>query len=129
MGINNYLRSPSLNFYISSRPDQAELPFPKKTLQVGEDSCMVYYDIPEKKMQWVLDRCQQSPDNRLHPEDLMFDLFAGKSFKWKDCMVLWHRNANVIASPYFVESGAFAGWFCVPWRPGIQPWGIPNIVK
>ena len=78
MGVKNYLRSPSLNFYISSRPDQEELPFPKKALQVGEDSCMVYYDIPEKKIQWVLDRCQQSPDNRLYSEDLMFDLFAGK---------------------------------------------------
>ena len=125
MGVKNYLRSASVNLYIATRKFQEELPFSMKTIQVGDDQCMVYCDIPEEKMQWALNH---SCHRRLSIETEMFDMFAGKKFKYKEAIILRYENVNIVASPYFVESGEI--WLdIVPWHRGIKAWGFPNIVK
>ena len=96
-----------------------------KLIQVGDDQCVVYYDIPEEKMQWALNH---SSHRRLSMETEMFDMFAEKKFKWKDAIILRHKNVNIVASPYFVESGEIC-LDVVPYRRGIKGWGFPNIVK
>ena len=125
MSVKNYLRSASENLYIATREFQEELPFPMKLIQVGDDQCVVYYDIPEEKMQWALNH---SSHRRLSMETEMFDMFAEKKFKWKDAIILRHKNVNIVASPYFVESGEIC-LDVVPYRRGIKGWGFPNIVK
>ena len=126
MSVKNYLRSTSVSLYIASIEYQEELPFPMKPLQVGDDQCMVYYDIPEEKMQWALNH--SSHDN-LYKEEIMFDMFVGKKFKWKDAIILRYKNINIVASPYFVESGATLLSDICKWFRGAKSWGFPNIVK
>ena len=65
------------------------------------------YDIPEEDMQSVLDEINPLLNVvTLNAEETRFDLFRSRSFKLKNCMVLWYRNTNLIVSPWFVEYGA-----------------------
>ena len=124
MGINNYLRNPEFEIDFAGRLDHTELPYEKKPLTVGEDVCMVY-DIPESDMQKILNKVNPYGTKR-QADDLMFDELKGECFKWKQAIVLWYRNTNLLVSPFFVESGANLHWI-IKWRPGIQKSKIPLI--
>lgn len=124
MAINNYLRSPYLGTFIAGRLDHTPLPYPVKPLQVGEDTCMVY-EIPETDMPKILNKVNPRNEHR-KAEDLMFDELKGECFKWKQAVVLWYRNTNLLVSPFFVESGANVDWIS-KWHSGIQKSKIPLI--
>lgn len=123
MGINNYLRNPEFDIDFAGRLDHTELPYPMKPLQVGEDECMVY-EIPEEDMPKVLNMV--NPYERRNAEDLMFDELKGECFKWKQAIVIRHRNTNLLVSPFFAECGANLHWIR-EWHPGIQKSRIPLI--
>ena len=62
------------------------------------------YEIPEEHKANVLERlCIFRPVPDL--EDLMEDIECGKTFKVKEFMVTREGAANVLCSPYYLESG------------------------
>ena len=126
--VKNYLRSASVKLFLYPRKNQPELPFPMKSLQVGDDVCLVYEGIPEEKKQWVLDHVAALSTHRIKVDDWIFDEYQGKRFQGRDCLILRYQGMNIIVSPFFVESGVSFMDF-LPWRPGIQKSRIPNIVK
>ena len=126
MGVNNFLRCAFIELQVAGYLDHTALPYPMKPLQVGEDVCMVY-EIPQENMQEVLNKVHPH-QGRKNAEDLMFDIFNGKTFRWKEAMVLWHKNTNLLVSPYFVESGT-CFYDIKKWHPGIEKNGFPRIVK
>ena len=106
MSEKNYLRCADIELHIGRENNHRKLPYPLTELQVGEDKC-IKYDIPEEDMQSVLDEINPLQNVvTLNAEETRFDMFRSRSFKLKNCMVLWYRNTNLIVSPWFVEYGA-----------------------
>lgn len=126
MSEKNYLRWSFIELQVAGYTDHIPLPYPMKPLQVGEDMCMVY-EIPEEDMQTVLNKVQ-AHHGRKNAEDLMFDIFNGKTFQWKEAMVLWHKNTNLLVSPYFVESGT-CFFDIIKWHEGIKKNDFSRIVE
>ena len=93
MSINNYLRNPEFESDFAGYLDHTPLSYPMIPLQVGEDVCMVY-EIPENEMQKILNKV--NPYQKRNAEDLMFDELIGECFKWKQAIVLWYRNTNLL---------------------------------
>jgi len=87
-----------------------KLPFPLRRALATWGPVEVY-EIPEKEKSAVL--------KKLYPfrsipalEDVMEDIHAEKTFRIKDFMVTREGTMNVLASPYYLESGGTViDWF------------------
>ena len=91
-----------------------KLPFPLRTVQTGRASVDVY-EIPEKQKAAVL--------KKLYPfrpipalKDVMEDIHAEKTFRVKDFIVTREGGMNVLASPFYLESGGSV----IDWIPARQ---------
>ncbi|MFQ6070381.1 MAG: hypothetical protein ACE5LC_07630 [Candidatus Aminicenantales bacterium] len=79
------------------------LPFPLRTVQTARGPIKVYV-IPEEKKGLVLEILYPfRPIPKL--ETMMEDIHAEKTFCVKEFMVTREGGMNVLASPYYLESG------------------------
>lgn len=79
------------------------LPFPLRTVETALGPVEVY-EIPEDQKGPVLEKlCPFHPIPKL--EALMEDIHAEKTFRVKEFMVTREGGMNVLASPYYLESG------------------------
>ena len=79
------------------------LPFPTRTVETDSGPIEIY-EIPDNQKGAVLERLylfRPFPDL----EDVMEDIHAEKTFKVKEFMVTREGAMNVLASPYYLESG------------------------
>jgi hypothetical protein len=79
------------------------LPFPLKTVNSPTGPARVY-EIPEDMKEEVLKKLyifQPVPSL----DDLMEDIHAEKTFRVREFMVAREGRTNVLASPYYLESG------------------------
>jgi len=79
------------------------LPFPLKTVESATGPVRVY-EIPEEYKEEVLKKLyifQPVPSL----DDLMEDIHAEKNFRVREFMVAREGRMNVLASPYYLESG------------------------
>lgn len=79
------------------------LPFPLKTVDSATGPVRVY-EIPEEMKEEVLKRLyifQPVPSL----DDLMEDVHAEKTFRVREFLVAREGRTNVLASPYYLESG------------------------
>lgn len=82
---------------------EPELPFPKRTVQT-EVGPVEVYQIPDGQKEAVLKKLYPfNPVPSLEAE--MEDIPAEKTFRVKDFMVAREGGMNVLASPYYIESG------------------------
>ncbi|MBM3284391.1 MAG: hypothetical protein FJY81_00795 [Candidatus Aminicenantes bacterium] len=89
--------SPQRNYF------EPLLPFPLRTVQTALGSVDVY-EIPEEQKGAVLEKLFPfRPIPRLGT--LMEDIHAEKTFQVKEFMVTREEGMNVLASPYYLESG------------------------
>lgn len=79
------------------------LPFPLRTVETALGPVEVY-EIPEEQKAAVLEKLYPG-----HPipklESMMEDIHAEKTFRVKEFMVTREGGMNVLASPYYLESG------------------------
>jgi hypothetical protein len=82
---------------------EPELPFPTRTVQT-EVGPVEVYQIPDGQKEAVL--------RKLYPFDpvpsleaVMEDIHAEKTFRVRDFMVAREGGMNILASPYYIESG------------------------
>jgi len=79
------------------------LPFPLRPV-LSRSGMIQIYAIPEEHKASVLEKlCIFRPVPDL--EDLMEDIECGKTFKVREFMVAREGAANVLCSPYYLESG------------------------
>ncbi|MGB7297049.1 MAG: hypothetical protein WBC70_15805 [Candidatus Aminicenantales bacterium] len=79
------------------------LPFPLRTVQTGQGPVEVY-ELPEGHKGAVLEKLYPfRPIPKLGT--LMEDIHSEKTFRVKEFMVTREDGMNVLASPYYLESG------------------------
>ena len=84
--------------------EQDELPYPLHELKVARGGIEREYEIPEGDREAVLKRlCFLRPAPPIDAE--MLDLHERRLFKVRDFRVIRWRGANLLASPYFPQSG------------------------
>lgn len=81
----------------------APLPFPLKTVGSATGPIRIY-EIPEEMKEEVLKRLYIFPPAP-SLDDIMEDIHAGKNFRVRDFLVAREGQTNVLASPYYPESG------------------------
>lgn len=88
-----------------------KLPFPLRTVQT-ELGPVEIYEIPLGEKQAVLKKLY--PFRPIPPLDMiMEDIHAEKTFRVREFMVTREGRMNVLASPYYLESGGTV----VDWMP------------
>ena len=84
--------------------EQPELPYPTRELKVAWGKPQVEYIIPDADREAVLRRlCFLRPAPPIDAE--MLDLHERRLFRVRDFRVIRWRGANLLASPYFPQSG------------------------
>lgn len=79
------------------------LPFPLKTVETAGGPVRIY-EIPDDQRQAVLEKLY--PFRPVPPLDAeMEDIHAEKTFRVRDFIVAREAGMNVLASPYYLESG------------------------
>ncbi len=79
------------------------LPFPLRTVQTAQGPIEIY-EIPEDQKEAVLEKLYIfRPIPSL--DDLMEDIHSGKRFRVREFMATREGQMNVLASPYYLESG------------------------
>ncbi len=90
------------------------LPFPLRIVETALGLIKVY-DIPEEKKGAVLEELYPfRPIPKL--ESIMEDIHAEKTFRVKEFMVTREGGMNVLASPYYLESGGTV----IDWIPAAR---------
>lgn len=80
-----------------------ELPYPRKGVQAPWGEVEVY-EIPEEEKKGVLEKlCPFRPVPSLGR--LMEDIHSGKTFRVREFIVTREGRMNVLASPFYLESG------------------------
>jgi hypothetical protein len=93
----------------------AELPFPLKEVQTTQGILKIY-DIPEDQKQVVLEKLYLfRPIPKL--DKWMEDIHAEKLFQVREFIVAREGSMNVLASPYYPESGGTV----IDWVPARRP--------
>lgn len=79
------------------------LPFPLRTVETATGPVRIY-EIPEEMKEEVLKKLYVfQPVPSL--DDLMADSHAEKSFRVREFLVMRQGRMNILASPYYLESG------------------------
>jgi hypothetical protein len=82
----------------------APLPFPLRTVESVKGRPVRVYEIPEDMKEEVLKKLYIfRPVPSL--DDLMEDIHAEKTFRVREFLVAREGRSNVLASPYYPESG------------------------
>lgn len=90
------------------------LPFPLRTVQTAQGPVEVY-EVPEEQKGAVLEKLYPGhPIPRL--ESMMEDIHAEKTFRVKEFMVTREGGMNVLASPFYLESGGTV----IDWIPVVR---------
>jgi len=79
------------------------LPFPIKTVDSASGPVRVY-EIPKEMREEVLKKLYIFPPVP-SLDDLMEDIHAAKTFRVREFLVAREGRMNVLASPYYLESG------------------------
>ena len=87
-----------------------ELPYPLKDVECADGTVQRVYDIPAGDKAKVLADLFPMTDGP-GIDDVLFDLHERKTFKVSDFLVIRWGEGNLIASPYFPQSGGmFVDW-------------------
>ncbi|MBM3296150.1 MAG: hypothetical protein FJY83_00955 [Candidatus Aminicenantes bacterium] len=80
-----------------------ELPYPRRRVQAAWGEVEVY-EIPDEEKKRVLEKlCPFRPVPNLGM--LMEDIHSGKTFRVREFMVTREGKMNVLAAPFYLESG------------------------
>ena len=83
---------------------QPELPYPLKDVECADGTVQRVYDIPDADKAKVLADLYPFADGP-GIDDELFDLHERKTFKVRDFLVIRWCEGNLLASPYFPQSG------------------------
>ena len=83
---------------------QPELPYPLKDVECADGTVQRVYEIPEADKAKVLADLYPLTDGP-GIDDTLFDLHERKTFKVRDFLVIRWGEGNLVASPYFPQSG------------------------
>lgn len=122
----SYLRNPDITLNKTREHTHRLLPYPTHVMQVQDETCQVY-EIPEEKMQEVLDEINPwrfLKNEKLNAEDMYYDGHKNRRFRLKKALIIRFERTNHIVSPWFASHGSSWLWI-VKWRRGMVGYGKP----
>lgn len=83
-----------------------QLPWPLKTIELGNGCHEQVYDIPEDKMYDAVVQCWPFTDDSIPPRGgELFDIHEHKRVVIDKCLILRFKERNIVVSPYYAKSG------------------------